>query len=41
VLDAAKSTMVAAPLIGVLVAWIPLAPTQSRLDRERAEVAAR
>jgi len=41
VLDAAKSTMVAATLIGVLVAWIPLAPTQSRLDRERAEVAAR
>jgi len=41
VLDAAKTTMVAATLIGVLVAWIPLAPTQSRLDRERAEVAAR
>jgi MFS family permease len=38
VLDAARSTMVGGTLIGVLFAWIPLAPTQARLDRERAEV---
>jgi MFS family permease len=36
VLDAAKITMVGGTLIGVLFAWIPEAPTQSRLDRERA-----
>jgi len=41
VLDASKTTMVAATLIGVLVAWIPLAPTQSLLDREHAEAGAR
>jgi MFS family permease len=37
VLDAARFTMVAGTLIGVLFAWIPEAPTQSRLDREHAE----
>lgn len=37
ILDAAKITMIGGTLIGVLVAWIPLAPTQRRLDRERAE----
>ncbi|MEO3778026.1 MFS transporter [Micromonospora sp. B11E3] len=36
ILDAAQTTMVGATLIGALVAWIPLAPTQARLDRERA-----
>ena len=41
VLDAAKTTMVAATLIGVLVAWIPLAPTQAHLNREHAEAGAR
>lgn len=34
VLDAAKATMVGGTLIGVLFAWIPLAPTRRRLDRE-------
>jgi hypothetical protein len=37
ILVAAKITMVGATLIGVLVAWIPLAPTQARLDRERVD----
>jgi MFS family permease len=37
VLDAARITMVAGTLIGALFAWIPEAPTQSRLDREQAE----
>jgi MFS family permease len=37
VLNAARITMVAGTMIGVLFAWIPLAPTQSRLDGERAE----
>jgi len=41
VLGAAKTTMVAATLIGVLVAWIPLAPTQAHLNREHAEAGAR
>ncbi len=35
VLDAARITMVAGTLMGVLFAWIPEAPTQARLDRER------
>ncbi|MFI7602490.1 MFS transporter [Actinoplanes sp. NPDC049681] len=34
-LDAARITMVGGTLIGVLFAWIPLAPTQARLERER------
>ncbi|GGQ68142.1 MFS transporter [Couchioplanes azureus] len=38
VLDAARITMVGATLIGVVCAWIPLAPTQARLDRERETV---
>lgn len=36
VLDAAKITMVGGTLIGVLFAWIPIAPSQRRLDREAA-----
>ncbi|BEL02166.1 MFS transporter [Actinoplanes sichuanensis] len=40
VLDAARITMVGGTLIGVLFAWIPIAPTQARLDRERAAVPA-
>jgi predicted MFS family arabinose efflux permease len=34
VLDAARVTMAGGTLIGVLFAWIPIAGTQSRLDRE-------
>ncbi|HIV56652.1 MAG TPA: MFS transporter [Candidatus Stackebrandtia faecavium] len=37
ILNAAKYTMVGATLIGVLVGWIPLAPTHRRLEREKAE----
>ncbi|OLB74062.1 MAG: hypothetical protein AUI14_24580 [Actinobacteria bacterium 13_2_20CM_2_71_6] len=40
VLNAAKITMVGGTLIGVLFAWIPEAPTQARLDRERASAEA-
>ncbi|GAA3339094.1 hypothetical protein GCM10020358_21590 [Amorphoplanes nipponensis] len=40
VLDAARVTMVGGTLIGVLFAWIPLAPTHSRLARERAAAGA-
>ncbi|WP_319462751.1 MFS transporter [Micromonospora sp. RTP1Z1] len=36
-LNAAKITMVAGTMIGVLFAWIPLAPSQRRLDREAAQ----
>ena len=35
ILNAARVTMVGGTLIGVLFAWIPEAPTQARLDRER------
>ncbi|MGW4945675.1 MFS transporter [Actinoplanes sp. NPDC004185] len=40
VLDAARITMVGGTLIGVLFAWIPLAPTHARLARERAAAGA-
>ncbi|GIG61995.1 MFS transporter [Longispora fulva] len=37
ILNAAKITMVIGTAVPALVAWIPLAPTQARLDRELAE----
>ncbi|WP_433729132.1 MFS transporter [Actinoplanes sp. CA-051413] len=40
VLDAARIAMVGGTLIGVLFAWIPLAPTHARLARERAAAGA-
>ncbi|GIG64491.1 MFS transporter [Phytomonospora endophytica] len=36
ILDAAKYTMVGATLIGTFLAWIPIAGSQRRLDREKA-----
>ena len=37
VLDAAKITMIGGTLMGVLFAWIPLAPSQRRLEREKQQ----